>query len=186
MARVVKCPYIAPKKGKTTYACNMCNFSNIAMRGIENFIADILQVDYKVDFDVDGVLVHWTLGVFIDYFASIKGDGYTDVIIMERIAMASISIVAKFCHDETWQSYLKIVYNSVNSNRHTLKQLITVELDIITTISLIPCFQKYCPKGYALIKLKFVKVDEALTLEALTLESLTDHNSEEKKNCESA
>lgn len=155
---IAACSYIPPQYGCITFRCDA--LSNYANRNIELTIADILRRLYHIDMDIDGIVVYWAMGVFITYLGIVDGDMYTDKIYLNRIIMASITTVVKFCFDEgSWRISSKVILD--HQDGHTLEQLLAVEMGIITTVQLIECFRKYCPLGYALTTmLRFEKIED--------------------------
>ena len=134
------------------------------MRDIETMILDVLRIAYHIDININGILVYWTIGVFIEYCEFICNHDkrkLDNLITIEMIVMASITIVMKFCHeDNDWKSSSKVAFKVIgHRGKHDIDNLLNVEMDILTKINLIECFEKYCPNGYALRDLTFIKID---------------------------
>lgn len=125
---------------------------------VEQWIACICEDCYDIDLDNDGVIVWWALGVFVDYIATKKSVTNTD---MSFICVCSLALVLKYCLDEGISPPLSDVYERMlMKNKIPINELVLIEVDILTTLhSLVDCFRRHTPPGYAIDVLSLVQIN---------------------------
>lgn len=159
MVNLVECKFIPPlQKYHATFECD--TISVLKMREIERWLVYILIYVYDININVDGILVYWILGVFIEYIEYL-GITQRDKEQVELALVASVTVVIKMCFDESdWQIYADIIipFITLTKNVTVTKHIVPHELKIITTIPLIECFRRHCPTGYQLQGLTLVKL----------------------------
>jgi hypothetical protein len=160
MYKIPTVRYAICEPDKITFICP--TLRDYIMYNIEEFIVHILIEAYNIDMDINGIIVYWALGVFIEYHGLIIGNNDIHDDVLERIAIASVIIVMKFCYEgRTMESYSSTALTAVvNGGKSILDNVIDTEMDILTKLDLIECFSKYCPLGYAIDNLTLVNVDD--------------------------
>jgi hypothetical protein len=161
MYSIPACPYSIAKNGGNSFLCTViCKHT---MKQVEKIIQYVLHSAYHIDIDTNGILVYWTIGVFIEYCEAISNVDEFNILNSSTLKMyiiASVTIVMKFCHEDgEWQSSSSIAFNTISDDTHSISDFLKVEIDMLIKIDLIKCFENHCPDGYALTNLTFIKID---------------------------